>query len=208
MTPTIEFIKSAICPYYSGISRKQCDKIAKYIDLLTLWNRKISLTSIIETDEILRFHFGESIFALRFCDLSQGRLADVGSGAGFPGLAIKILCPDLDVILIEPNLKKCAFLAEVARTIDLKLVQIISKPFEESGIPANSLQFVTSRAISQTPALLSWSRSALALGGLIILWVSGDSAAELKKDSHFTWHQPVAIPDTKNRVILVGKKLS
>lgn len=206
MTPTLDFVKSAISPYYSGVDRQQCDKIAKYSDLLALWNRKISLTSVVETDEILRFHFGESIFALKFCDFSQGRLADVGSGAGFPGLAIKILCPDLDVILIEPNLRKCAFLAEVVRAIDVKSVQILSKPFEDSGISTNSLQFVTSRALSQTPVLLSWSRSALVLGGSLILWVSKDSAARIQQDSLFVWDQPQVIPGTSNRVVLVGKK--
>lgn len=207
MTPTLDFVKSAISPYHSGLSRQQCDEIARYTDLLKVWNRKISLTSVAETGEILRFHFGESIFALKFCDFSQGRLADVGSGAGFPGLAIKILCPDLGVVLIEPNLKKSAFLSEIVRALDLKSVQIISKPFEDSSISANSLQFVTSRAISQTPALLSWSRSALVLGGSLILWVSRDSAARIQQDSLFVWDQPQVIPDTSNRVVLVGKKL-
>jgi 16S rRNA (guanine527-N7)-methyltransferase len=206
MPLTLDFVKSTISAYYSVVSNEQCDRISKYIDLLTLWNRKISLTSVVRADEILRFHFGESIFALKFCNFSGGRLADVGSGAGFPGLAIKIFCPDVDVILIEPNLKKYAFLAEVVRKLDLKSVQIISRSFENAGISASSLQFVTSRALSQTAGLISWSESSLAPGGSVVLWVSKDSATRIQWSSHFVWDQPKIIPETKTRTILVGYK--
>src|ERR1700722_12678869 len=87
--------------------------IRAYIDVLLLWNKKISLTSIENPDEIAKLHFGESFFAALELSTLEGRLADVGSGAGFPGVPIKMLSPGLDLSLIESNAKKAAFLSEI-----------------------------------------------------------------------------------------------
>lgn len=206
MPITIENVAHTLSPYCSTISESQCSQISAYIDLLTRWNRKISLTSLTDPNEILRFHVGESIFALQFCDFSSGRLADVGSGAGFPGLALKVFRPNLNVVLLEPNLKKCAFLAEVVRTLGLKSVEILSKPFEKSAIEIDSLQFATSRALAQSHRLISWSRSCLSTNGALILWLSTASASGLREDSAFEWEKPIAIPGSERRQILIGRK--
>lgn len=206
MPITIENVAHTLSPYCSTISESQCSQISAYIDLLTRWNRKISLTSLTDPNEILRFHVGESIFALQFCDFSSGRLADVGSGAGFPGLALKVFRPNLNVVLLEPNLKKCAFLAEVVRTLGLKSVEILSKPFEKSAIEIDSLQFATSRALAQSHRLISWSRSCLSTNGALILWLSTASASGLRQDSAFQWEKPIAIPGSQRRQILIGRK--
>lgn len=206
MTITIENVASALSPYCSTVSESQCSQISAYIDLLTRWNRKISLTSLTDPNEILRFHVGESIFALQFCDFSSGRLADVGSGAGFPGLALKIFRPNLNVVLLEPNLKKCAFLAEVVRTLELRTVEILSKQFQQSSIEMYSLQFISSRALAQSHHLISWSKSCLSANGSLILWLSAASASELREDSAFEWEKPIAIPGSQRRQILIGRK--
>ena len=201
-----EHVTSALSTYYSAISETQCSQIGAYIDLLARWNRKVSLTSLTDPNEILRFHVGESIFALQFCDFSSGRLADVGSGAGFPGLALKIFRPELKVTLLEPNLKKCAFLAEAVRTLELKSVEILSKPFEQSAIEIDSLQFVTSRALAQSHRLISWSNSCLSTYGALILWLSAASSLKLPQYSEFKWEEPRAIPGSQRRQILIGRK--
>lgn len=206
MPITMGNVAYSLSPYYSNASESQCSQISAYIDLLTRWNRKISLTSLTDPNEILRFHVGESIFAIQLCDFSSGRLADVGSGAGFPGLALKILRPDLNVVLLEPNLKKCAFLAEVVRTLELKSVEILSKPFEQSAIEIDSLQFVTSRALAQSHRLISWSRSCLSENGSLILWLSAASSSGLRRNSAFEWERPIAIPGSQRRQILIGHK--
>lgn len=199
-------IRSALAPYGQSVDSLECDKVNKYIDLLLKWNLKISLTAVTNCSDIMRFHFGESIFALKYADIQCGRLADVGSGAGFPGLAIKIFRPELEIVLIESNHKKSAFLAEVVRTLDLDCVEIISKPFKESEIPLNSLQYVTCRALAEFPQLLHWSAQRLVREGVIILWVSSEKAGELQKIDPFTWRAPALIPNTKQRTILVGVK--
>lgn len=206
MTLTDAAIQQILAPYRQEIVREQFDKINEYIDLLNKWNRKISLTRVAEPTEIVQFHFGESIYALNFADFRSGRLADVGSGSGFPGLAIKILRPELEITLLEPNLKKSAFLAEVVRSLQLSSVEIISKRFEDSNISPESLQFLTCRALSSSLKLLSWSDSCLLRGRAILLWTSDNAAAEISRNKVFLWDHPHLIPNTKHRMILVGHK--
>lgn len=206
MALPFELMQSCLAPYGQSINVQDCDKINAYIDLLLFWNSKISLTAVREPQDILRFHFGESLFALQFIDIQGGRLADVGSGAGFPGVAIKIFRPELELILIEPNMKKCAFLAEVTRVLDITPVRIIPKPFEQSDIAPLSLRFVTSRALAKFTRLLSWSAASLAGGGSLILWVSEGKGAQIRGDHQFRWANVRTIPGTLNRSILIGQK--
>ena len=206
MNLDLDLVQAHLEPFGATVDRAKCDKINRYIELLTIWNRKMSLTTVTDVIQILRFHLGESIFAVQLCDFSRGRLADVGSGAGFPGLALKLWCPALEIFLIEPNLKKSAFLAEVVRELDLSSVEIISKPFLKSSIPSGSLQFITSRALAQTTQLLTWSAQALAPGGSLILWVSSQSASQIEQSASFRWEIPRPIPGTRSRSILVGHR--
>ncbi|HWQ03191.1 MAG TPA: 16S rRNA (guanine(527)-N(7))-methyltransferase RsmG, partial [Candidatus Nitrosotenuis sp.] len=103
-----------------------------YLELLFNWNRKINLTAVKTPVQAITRHFGESIFAATLLPMNRGVLVDVGSGAGFPGLALKLACPQLEVNLLEPSLKKCAFLAEVTRTLQLEGVQILSERSERA----------------------------------------------------------------------------
>src|SRR5450755_4300804 len=105
----------ALEPYGVALSSAMAVAIRKYIDLLLVWNEKISLTAITSEIDILRYHFGESLFALGAIPINSGRLADLGTGAGFPGLALKIASPSMELTLIESNRKKCAFLGEIVR---------------------------------------------------------------------------------------------
>src|ERR1700722_12293888 len=92
---------------------EQISKIREYVILLLKWNNLVSLTSITDPVDIVARHFGESMFAASLLPVENGRLADVGSGAGFPGVALKILHEDLKVVLVESNKKKSAFLSEI-----------------------------------------------------------------------------------------------
>jgi 16S rRNA (guanine527-N7)-methyltransferase len=96
--------------YGAATSPELTVKFNAYIELLLKWNRKIALTTVTDPEEIVKFHFGESLFATSHYNLENSRLADVGTGAGFPGLALALAIPTLSVTLIESNLKKCAFL--------------------------------------------------------------------------------------------------
>src|SRR5881227_901530 len=98
----------------------QALQIQRYVKILLSWNDKVNLTAIRDPLEILYRHFCESMFAAVAVPLVAGRLADVGSGGGFPGLPLRIFRPELQVLLIESNIKKATFLAEVVRELDLR----------------------------------------------------------------------------------------
>jgi 16S rRNA (guanine527-N7)-methyltransferase len=102
------------------LTETQQQRTIKYLDLLQKWGRKINLTSISDPESALRLHFFESFWLAKHF-LGPGRkLADIGTGAGFPGLAAKIYQPHLNVTLIEKNLKKRVFLSHVSRLLGLE----------------------------------------------------------------------------------------
>jgi 16S rRNA (guanine527-N7)-methyltransferase len=108
-----------------------CLAIQKYISVLLRWNKKIALTAITDPLDIVRFHFGESMFGAPAVPIRKGRLADVGTGAGFPGLPLKLLVPSLDLVLIESNAKKASFLSECIRELNLTGVDVYRGRVEE-----------------------------------------------------------------------------
>jgi 16S rRNA (guanine527-N7)-methyltransferase len=208
LLPGDAVIASALAPFGLTPAPALTEAIRKYMDLLLRWNQRISLTSITEPREILQRHFAESMFAAHAVPIVRGRLVDIGSGAGFPGLALKLAAVELEVTLIEPNMKKCAFLADVVRTLGLEGVKIISKRIEElSGLEGSS-DFVTCRAVRPDKRLLAWTWEALAAEGKCVLWVGTEAAAALQKDSQWSWQAPIVVPQSTGRVILVGQPFS
>jgi 16S rRNA (guanine527-N7)-methyltransferase len=118
---TADQISGLVEPYIGSIEADWADvygKLAAYLELIVKWNARMNLTAIREPEEIVRRHFGESLFV---CGFLEGitTLLDYGSGAGFPGVPIQIVRPDLRVTLAESQGKKAAFLREVVRELDL-----------------------------------------------------------------------------------------
>ncbi|HTW30709.1 MAG TPA: RsmG family class I SAM-dependent methyltransferase, partial [Candidatus Sulfotelmatobacter sp.] len=111
------FIKDVLLPYGMDPDGDLCAAIRAYIAILLKWNSKIALTTVTEPGEILRIHFGESFFACATAGIGAGRVADIGTGAGFPGIPIRMVSPSVDLILVEPVAKKTAFLHEVVRKL-------------------------------------------------------------------------------------------
>lgn len=206
MTP--ERLRALLEPYLNPLPHDIEDKVQKYMDLLDKWGARMPLTSVHDPEEVVRFHFGESIFALSTVGMRDGRLADVGSGAGFPGLAIKLANPALSVTLIEPNKKKCAFLHEVVRSLELNDVQIIASGFDSSGIEHHSVSLISCRALGQRDRMLAWSRDRLIRGGLILLWLGDDDARALQNESGWKWDMPSLIPGSRARFLLRGRTIA
>jgi 16S rRNA (guanine527-N7)-methyltransferase len=182
--------------------------IAKYLDLLKRWNQTIPLTSIEQDDEIVSRHFGESIFLGSLLPIERGRLADVGSGAGFPGVPLKIAFPELHVTLVEPNIKKCAFLRETQATLLLTGIEVIRSRYENLPAAPSSFDFICSRALGGYKRLLQWSKSLLRPGGRVILWLGVEDSILLSRTKDWKWELPVSIPESRRRVILIGSRAS
>ena len=164
-----------------ALSEKVLSQIEEYIELLIKWGKTINLTSITEPFEIFRYHFLESFYCGNFIKES-GTLADVGSGAGFPGLAIKLLKPELTTWLIEPREKKAFFLKEIIRILSLKNVEVIQKKIENVGLDdTNSVDYITSRAMGRLEAIARWAQKALSPKGKILLLTNEKGIESLHK---------------------------
>ena len=201
----------AILKDYSVATEANSDlvgAIQTYISVLLQWNQSISLTTVTDPSEIVRFHFGESLFAASVLPITHGRLADVGSGAGFPGLPLKMLVPALGLTLIESNAKKAAFLEEAIRRLGIRDVRVFHGRMEELKIGESEVPFeyVTARALGHFEDLLKWSHAHLARSGKIVLWLGEEDVASISCTQDWTWAAPARIPGSKKRFILVGAR--
>jgi 16S rRNA (guanine527-N7)-methyltransferase len=198
-------IRRILLPYGgNALTDSQLASMAKYLELLKKWNQTIPLTSIDNDTEVVARHFGESIFPGSLLPMSRGRLADVGSGAGFPGLPLKIASPELQVTLLEPNLKKCAFLREVQSTLGLSNVEVVRSRYEDFHAAPGSFDFICSRALGGYKRLLLRCKALLKPGGQVILWLGTEDSNLLMRVKGWNWALPVKIPESRQRVLLIG----
>lgn len=187
---------------------EQVLQIQQYMNILQTWNEKVNLTAIRDPLEILYRHFCESMYAAQAIPLESGRLADVGSGGGFPGLALKIIRPGLRVYLVESNIKKVTFLAEVIRELGLKDAQVLARRYEELGEELAPLDYVCSRALGEFSAFLEWARSEQIAAKQAVLWIGARDLPEIQKIKTWNWHEPIQVPHSLRRLLLVGTKAS
>jgi 16S rRNA (guanine527-N7)-methyltransferase len=160
---------------------------------------------VVDPAEIVARHFGESVFALSLLPVENCRLADIGTGAGFPGLALKIACPNLRVVLVEPNKKKCAFLHEVIRTLELKEVEVIASRYDEIRENPDFANIITARALGGFSDLLRWVRRSLSFRGHVVLWLGSEDSTKVSADPGWIWQPAVRIPESQRRFILIGR---
>ena len=200
-------ICEALSPFSISPSENQIAKIREYTRLLLKWNRTVSLTSITDPIEIVGRHFGESMFGAKLLPVENCRLVDIGTGAGFPGLALKIACPDIRLILIESNKKKCAFLSEVVRNLGFADVEIRIERFEGIRPEAISANVVASRAVGEFKQLLRWSTNALARRGHLALWVGAEDSTRIAGTPGWIWQPAMRIPESQRRFILAGRPI-
>jgi len=210
MPVQVETVAACLAEFGIGLDHAQLQYIAVYTELLRRWNRAINLTAIRDVEGIVRRHFAESIYLTTIVRL-RGALLDVGSGAGFPGLALKIAQPDLRVILLEPVAKKRAFLKEVVRECALSHVEVSATRVEDySAAHPQAFEFVTMRAVGSFGTVLPASAKCLAPDGTLCLWLTRAEALTLVEhepsfSALFSWSVPAIIPLSRDREIWFGK---
>ena len=143
------------------------EQLATYLELLLFWNRKINLTAIRESDEIVVRHFDDSFAPLPEIPPSAKTLLDVCSGGGFPGAILAIARPDLAITLLESSHKKAAFLSTVKRDLRLEKVTVEPRRLEELARKA-AFDVVISRAAIPLPGWFEVARPFVAPGGVIL----------------------------------------
>jgi len=205
-TLSADTIRRALGEFQIAVSDLQVLQIQQYTRILLAWNEKINLTSIRDPLEILNRHFCECMYAASTAPVEHGRLADVGSGAGFPGLPLKIIRPELQVFLIESNVKKATFLAEVIRDLGLAGARVLVSRYEELAEEVAPLDFVCSRALGEFGPFLEWAHSEKVAAKQVILWIGARDLPEIQKIQSWEWREPIPVPHSLRRLILVGTR--
>ncbi len=200
-------IAALLAPFLPApLAPAQLAALSTYLDLLLRWNQRLNLTAIRDPDEIVTRHFGESLFtAAQLLPDPKVSLhaVDLGSGAGFPGLPLKIYAPNLRLTLIESQHKKATFLREVIRALHLRDAEVFAARAETFSGHAD---LVTLRAVERFEAalpvaarLLSPPPSRLAL---LIGAAQADTARHLLPA--FNWSLPISFPQSNSRILLIG----
>jgi 16S rRNA (guanine527-N7)-methyltransferase len=217
--------------------------ISTYIYILLRWNARINLTAIRDPEQIVARHFGESLFAARHLfpssssvpalseaegssvppvvqALDSCHLADLGSGAGFPGLPIKLWAPHIALTLIESNHKKATFLREVTRALTLTDVNILNVRAEQlfhqppaqtttdaSQLSTQIFDVVTLRAVEHFEGVLTIAANLVAPAGRLVVLIGASQLNQVRSTlPSLDWDQPVPVPLSKSRIVLMGTR--
>lgn len=164
------------------------DRLCRYAQLLVEQNKVMNLTAITDPEGIARLHFLDSAALLPLCGGAAGKsLIDVGTGAGFPGLVLKILCPELKLTLLDSLGKRVNWLSQVARELDLKDVTCLHARAEEQALVKgyrDSFDLVTARAVADLRLLSELCLPYAKVGGTFLSMKSVDSGEELDRAAH------------------------
>jgi 16S rRNA (guanine527-N7)-methyltransferase len=144
-----ELLRTEFRPW-GELTDLQLDQLDRHYQLLVLWNRRLNLTRIDDLLEVVRFHYCESLFVSSVLPPSPLKIADLGSGAGFPGIPLSIIRPDCKVVLVESDQRKAVFLREASR--ELGNVEVLASRFESCQ---TRFDWVVSRAVSPKEVLSS-----------------------------------------------------
>ena len=169
------------------VTPQQAEQFQTYLELLLSWNEKINLTAITGPHEVVEKHFLDSLTLLSHCKLKQGaKLLDVGTGAGFPGIPLKILRPDLELTLLDGLNKRLVFLGEVCSALGIE-AQRIHKRAEEAGLDhkmRESYDVVTARAVAPLNVLSEYCLPLVKMKGFFLAMKGPGAREELAQAEH------------------------
>lgn len=177
------------------LSNHQVDLLSIHYELLERWNQRLNLTSIRKVEDAVVRHYCESLFFAVHLPCAAGKMLDFGSGAGFPGIPLAVLCPSLQVTLAESHQRKAVFLREASR--ELPNVVVCARRAEECGV---GFDWVVSRAVDPLVVVMA----AVALGRNVGLMVGEADVGSLFRVSGIRWEEPVVLPWGDKRVCIYG----
>ncbi len=163
------------------ISEEKLNKLEKFYELLKEWNTKMNLTRIIEKEDVYLKHFYDSLTLVKAIDLTQElTLCDVGSGAGFPGIVLKIVFPNLKITLIDSLLKRVKYLNDVIQKLELKDIEAFHYRIEDYNKLGNKFDVVTARAVANLSKLYDYCMPGVKKGGVFIA-MKANAEEEIKE---------------------------
>lgn len=168
-----------------NISVDAISKLEKYYNILVEENTKYNLTTIIEKEQVYLKHFYDSLTIVKSIKLDNQYILDIGTGAGFPGLVLKIVFPNIKIDLLDSTNKRCLFLQKVINELNLKNINVINARAEEySKVNREKYDIVTSRAVAPLKHLLEYSIPTLKINGYFIS-LKSNIEEELKNISNY-----------------------
>ncbi len=166
------------------LTEKQMNQFLRYYELLIEWNEVMNLTAITDYDDVMKKHFVDSLSLIKTYDISKNaKVIDVGTGAGFPGLALKIAYPNLQVTLLDSLNKRIHFLNEVITQLGLTGVETIhgrAEDFSKPGKLRETFDLCVSRAVANMSTLSEYCLPFVKVGGEFISYKSEKTEEELK----------------------------
>lgn len=181
-----ETLKALFKEHDLQLSDQQTQQFIAYFHLLVSWNEKMNLTAITQWDEVIVKHFLDSVLSKEVIDFTTvERLIDIGTGAGFPGIPLKIMFPHLEVTLLDALNKRLNFLEHVVEELGLDQVTLIHGRAEDWAKTEHreSYDLCVSRAVSQLNVLCEYCLPFIALGGSFVSYKGAKTMQELE-DSH------------------------
>lgn len=176
----LNFIKD----YKITLTENQYEQFQKYFELLVEWNEKMNLTAITDESGVALKHFADSLSLLNFVDIPQNStLADVGTGAGFPGVVLKIARPDIKLTLIDSLNKRLVFLGEVCAQlgIEAKLIHSRAEDGARDEKLRESFDFAVSRAVARMNVLSEYCLPYVKVGGAFCAMKGAQANEEFKE---------------------------
>ena len=172
----------------TGVSRETLARLKAYADVLTDWNARHNLVSKNSLADLWRRHFWDSAQLTPLIPAGAKSLADLGSGAGFPGLVLAAMLPNLAVTLFEATAKKCAFLQAAAERMGLS-VAIENARMED--LPPRAFDVVTARAVAPLPRLLEYAHSFMGPNS-VCLFLKGQNVGSELTEAHKCWNMKLS----------------
>lgn len=165
------------------IDNKQSEKFLWYMDLLLEWNEKINLTAITDKNEIIIKHFADSLSILSIMQIENQNVIDIGSGAGFPGVPLKILCPDINLTLIDSLAKRIKFLQAVKNNLGLENLNCIharAEEFVKTNDNRENYDLCVSRAVANLSILCEICLPFVKIGGYFVAYKGSEIKNEIE----------------------------
>lgn len=167
-----------------SLTEEQGMKFYEYMNLLIEWNQKMNLTAIVEPEDIILKHFIDSITVNKYIESGDNNAIDIGTGAGFPGIPIKIIYPNMDITLLDSLQKRIVFLEEVCRQLNLEKINCIHARAEEMSIKVEyreQYSIAVSRAVARLNVLVEYMIPFVKKGGKCICMKGPNLKEELEE---------------------------